>query len=338
MRAIVCDAPGQVSLKDIPVPAAGPGEVVVRVRAALTCGTDLKLMRRGHPKIPFPVTLGHEFAGEVHASGEGAPFLAGEHVASAVSGPCGDCPDCAAGRMNLCQKAFDDPVWGAFAEFVRVPAPVVRRGLKGVRERVPFEAAALLDPLASVVHGFSRVSVRPDLTVLLYGSGPIAMLFAILARQKGAGVIVAGRRPGRLALFAEQAVRTIDLNAGAPEDAVREVTGGRGADVVVDTTADPALAPKLVSLAGRGGTVLFFAGMPAGSKIEVDAGRLHYDEVSVVGSFHYTPADVEAALELVSGGWIPLHALVTARARLQDFREVFASLEQGQGMKTAFIP
>ncbi len=320
------------------MPVAGPGEVVVRVRAALTCGTDLKLIRRGHPKIPFPVTLGHEFAGEVHASGEGAPFLAGEHVASAVSGPCGECPDCTGGRMNLCQRAFESPVWGAFAEFVKVPARVVRRGLKGVRERVPFEAAALLDPLASVVHGLTRVNVRPDVSVLLYGSGPIAMLFAILGRQKGANVIVAGRRPGRLALFSEQAARTIDVNAGPPEEAVLEATGGRGADVVVDTTADPALAPKLVSLAARGGTVLFFAGMPAGSTIGVDAGRLHYDEVSVAGSFHYTPADVDAALELVSGGWIPLHALVTARAGLEGFRGVLASLERGEGMKTAFIP
>jgi L-iditol 2-dehydrogenase len=320
------------------VPAAGPGEVVVKVGVALTCGTDLKLLRRGHPKIPFPVTLGHEFAGTVHAAGEGAPFTAGERVTCAVSGPCGDCPECRAGRENLCATAFEAPVFGGFAEYVRVPARVVARGLRAFRERVSFEAAALLDPLASVLHGVARAHMKADATVLVAGAGPIALLFAILGREKGARVLVAGRRPSRLPSFAAQAAEPVDLTREDLAAAVSSRTDGRGADVVVDTTGDAALVTALLPLVRRGGTLLLFAGMPAGTVLALDAARVHYDEVLVTGSFHYTPGDADRALELLTGGWIPVRALVTATRPLAEWKQAFDDLEKGVGMKTALVP
>jgi L-iditol 2-dehydrogenase len=338
MRALVCERAGVAALRDIPVPVPGPGEIVVKVAVALTCGTDLKLLQRGHPKIPFPVTLGHEFAGTVHAAGDGAPFTAGERVTCAVSGPCGDCPECRAGRENLCATAFDAPVFGGFAEYVRVPARVVARGLRAFRERVSFEAAALLDPLASVLHGLARAPVQSDSTLLIVGAGPIALLFAILGREKGAKVLVAGRRPARLASFAAQAAEPIDLTCETLGPAVSARTEGRGADLVVDTTGDAGLVPELLPLVRRGGTLLLFAGMPGGAGVTLDAARLHYDEVSVVGSFHYTPADADRALELLTGGWIPVRALVTATRPLAEWAEAFAALRNGDGMKTALVP
>jgi L-iditol 2-dehydrogenase len=203
---------------------------------------------------------------------------------------------------------------------------------------VPFEAAALLDPLASVLHGFARARVWTDSTMLVVGAGPIALLFAILGREKGARVLVAGRRPARMASFAAQAAEPIDLTRESLEAAVSSRTERHGVDVVVDTTGDPALVPALLPLTRRGGTLLLFAGMPTGTVLPLDVTRLHYEEVSVIGSFHYTPEDADRALELLTGGWIPVHALVTAARPLAEWAEAFAALERGEGMKTALVP
>jgi L-iditol 2-dehydrogenase len=339
VRALVCEAPGEVRLRELPEPSPASGEVIVRVGAALTCGTDLKLIRRGHPKIPFPVTLGHELAGVVHASGSGAPFSEGERVTSAVTGPCGHCAECASGRENLCATAFDDFLWGAFAEYVRIPARVVRRGLRTIPATLPYTTAALLDPLASVIHGLGRLVLTPDDTVVVYGSGPIALLFGVLLRRRGVTrVFAVGRSPSRLHAMRRQGIEAIDRGVSAVRPALREATGGRGADVVVDTTGDPGLVPDLVEISARGGTVLLFAGAGGGARVAVDPLRIHYDEVSLVGSFHYTPADADAALDLLANDAIPVDALVTAIARLDEYETVLENARRGEGMKTAFLP
>jgi L-iditol 2-dehydrogenase len=312
---------------------------VVRVGAALTCGTDLKLIRRGHPKIPFPVTLGHELAGIVHSAGSGAPFSSGERVAAAVTGPCGQCAECLAGRENLCATAFDDFLWGAFAEYVRVPARVVRRGLKAIPSALPFTSAALLDPLASVLHGLSRLALTPEATVVLYGSGPIALLFGVVLRRRGiTRVFAVGRRPARLAGMRRQGIEAIDSTSTEVGPAIRDATAGRGADVVVDTTGDSTVVPDLVALAARGGTVLLFAGAGGAAQVAVDPLRIHYDEVTLAGSFHYTPADADAALDLLANDAIPVDAVVTGLSRLEDYERVFERARRGEGMKTAFLP
>jgi len=171
MRAFVQTAVGKYEERDTPVPRAGPGEVVLRVRAALTCGTDLKLLARGHPRISLPVTMGHEACGEIVEMGEGvAGFHAGDRVVPGVSGPCGACGDCLGGRANLCASAHADRTWGAFAEFLRVPAAVVRSNLHRPPADISDEVAAFLDPLASVVHGWNRLGVPPPVTLLIYGA------------------------------------------------------------------------------------------------------------------------------------------------------------------------
>ena len=339
MRALVCEAPNEVRLRDVPEPVASAGDVVVRVGAALTCGTDLKMVRRGHPKVPFPVTLGHEFAGIVHASGDGAPFGPGERVACAVTGPCGWCEECVSERENLCASAFDELAWGAFAEFVRVPARVVRRGMRAIPSTLPFTSAALLDPLASVLHGIARLAVNPDSTVVLFGTGPIALLFGAVLRRRGLTRIFAvGRRPSRLAAFRAEGIEPIDRSATSPRPAIRDATAGHGADVVVDTTGDATVVPDLVDLAARGGTVLLFAGMAKGSRVAIDPYRVHYDEVTLLGSFHYTPADADEALDLLANDAIPVDRVITSMSRLESYEEVFERLKRGEGMKTAFLP
>jgi L-iditol 2-dehydrogenase len=337
MRALVCEAPGRASLVERPDPAAGPGEIVVEIRAALTCGTDLKLLRRGHPKVPFPVTLGHEMAGVVSAAGEGSPFAAGSRVTSAVTAPCGTCATCRAGRANLCETAFEAPLWGAFADRVLLSSRLVRGAVRKLPDGLSFEAAALLDPLASVVHRLSRVAPQAGSRVLIAGCGPIAGLQVLLLKEKAGRIVIAGVEAARLGLLEREGAQTVLVKRGGPGNAIASAVHGRF-DLVVDTTGSPEVASSLAACIAPGGTLLLFAGMAAGSHLNVDAFRVHYEEVSVVGSFHYTPADADRALEILVSGAIPLSTILSRRRPLAEWREAFDEVERGDVMKVVLVP
>jgi L-iditol 2-dehydrogenase len=373
MRALVCDGPERVALREVATPEPGPGEVLVRVAVALTCATDFKLLRRGHPKFPFPLTLGHEFAGVVERGGEGAGYQAGERVASAISAPCGACAECRAGRENLCGTAFERPLFGAFADFLLVPQRIVKNGLRRIPPGLSDEAAALLDPLASVVHALGRVEAAAGGgDVLIAGTGPIAAMLFFLLRGKEEErerdktrcvrrVVVAGRRERRFGFFSERgaSIARIETSpratgAGAspplftfkeylPVPSRIEDKRGEGArnsrfSLVIDTTGDPGVIEALPELAGDGGTVLLFAGLPAGARVRLDAHAIHYREVSILGSFHYTPQDVDEALALLSRGALPAAEIVSARRPLAAWREAFDLAESGAAMKVSLVP
>jgi L-iditol 2-dehydrogenase len=366
VRALVCEGPGAAALRDVPVPEPGPGEVLVRVRAALTCGTDLKIVRRGHPKIAFPLTLGHEWAGVVEKAGAGSAWAPGTRVTSAVSAPCGACAACREGRENLCETAFDRPLFGAFADFLLVPERLAKGGLRRIPDGMPDETAALLDPLASVVRGLNRLRGARGGDVLVAGTGPIAAMLLFLLRGKkktGAAaerrVVVAGRREERLVFFERNAAEVARIDSsqrsGAadapasiftfkenPPSPVRiESIRGEGAEkfsLVIDTTGDPDVMAALPALAADGGTVLLFAGLPAGARVAVDAHAVHYREVSIVGSFHYTPREVDEALALLAAGAIPAAEIVSARRPLSEWQEAFDLARAGTALKVAVIP
>lgn len=320
-----------------PDPVPGPGEVVVEVRAALTCGTDLKLLRRGHPKVPFPVTLGHEMAGIVSAAGAGSAFAPGSRVTSAVTAPCGTCAACRAGRANLCKTAFESPLWGAFAERVCLSSRLVRGAVRQIPEGLSFEAAALLDPLASVVHGLSRVPPQAGSRLLIAGCGPISLLFFLLLRGRAGVIAVAGPEPARLIAFEGMGAETVLVGRGGPGNAIASAVSGHF-DLVVDTTGSPDVASSLVARVAPGGTILLFAGMGAGSHLDADAFRVHYEEVSVAGSFHYTPADADRALALLASGEVPAAPLLSRSRPLAEWREAFDEVERGDVMKVVLVP
>lgn len=338
MRALVCERPGHVALMEVPEPQPGPGEAVVRVESALTCGTDLKLIRRGHPKVPFPTVLGHEYCGRVVRAGAGVPFAVGERVVSGVSGACGECPDCREGRPNHCPTAFDHAVWGTWAEQVLIPARVVASTLLRVPDELSSNAAALLDPLASVLRGLGRLPDPSGRTVLVLGSGPIALMFTSLLFRRGAArVLVAGRNAGRLAAHASLGAETLSMRESLGPQ-VRDRSGSRGAELVVETTGAPEVAEEAPGLAARGGTVLLFAGLAREARLPVLAHRVHYDEVTLAGSFHYTPAEAREALDLLARGEIPTEHLVTGESPLAGYAEVLTRIAGGDDMKIAFLP
>ena len=335
MRGFVQTSIGRFEERDLAPPAAGSGEVVLRMRAALTCGTDLKILARGHPRIRVPLTMGHEVAGEIVEVGPGVTgWKTGERVVPGVSGPCGRCADCHGGRANLCAAGHADRTWGAFAERVRVPAGVVSGNLHRIPEGLDDEAAAFLDPLASVLHGWNRLRA-PSGTLLIYGAGALAMLWAAVARRRGLDVVVAGRRPDRAALAERFGVRYVDRSRRGPEALVSET--GDPPDIAVDCTGDGAVWELLPELVRPGGQVLLFGGCAPGTEVRFDAARLHYAEVSLIGSFHYTPTEARAALDAIASREIDPRPLITARGTLGDLPRFLEAQAKGDGIRYAVL-
>ena len=335
MRAFVQTAIGHFEPRDVARPVAGPGEVILRMRAALTCGTDLKLLARGHPRIRPPLTMGHELSGEVAEVGPGvSAWKVGDRAVPGISGPCGRCADCAAGRGNLCAEGHADRLWGAFAEFVRVPSGVVASNLHRVPAGLDDEAAAFLDPLASVLHGWNRLRA-PAGVLLVYGGGALALLWTAVATRHGLEVILAGRRPDRASLAARYGARFVDLTREGREGLVSQC--GSAPDIAVDCTGDREVWELLPEIVRPGGQVLLFGGCAPGAAVTFDASRLHYAEISLVGSFHYTPAEARAALEALTSGEIDPRPLLSARGTLEDVPRFLEAQARGEGVRYAVL-
>ena len=334
MRAFVQTGVGAFEERDLPVPRAGRGEVVLRVHAALTCGTDVKLLARGHPRISLPVTMGHEASGVIAEVGEGVDrFRVGDRVVPGVSGPCGNCRECLSGRPNLCATAHADRTWGAFAEFLRVPAGVVAANLHPVPSGLPNEVAAFLDPLASVLHGWDRLSPAGG-TLLVYGAGALGLLWAATARALGVPVVVAARGgKARLDAARGYGAETVDLarDGDEPLAALAPATA-------VDCTGDPEVWRRLPDLVAPGGRVLLFGGCAPETEVAWSAERLHYAEISLVGSFHSTPADARGALSMLAAGEVDPTPLLTGRGALSDLPRFLAAHAAREGIRYAVRP
>ena len=339
MRACILEAPGRIVLVDRPAPEPGPGEVRVRVRAALTCGTDLKTYRRGHPKIPLPAPLGHEYSGEIDAVGEGVTrFSPGQAVMGVHTAPCGACGPCARGRENLCESLMQRKVLGAFAEQILLPAEIVRRNLYPIPSGLSFRAAAFLEPLSCVVHGLSLLEGPPE-TALVVGAGPIGLLHVMLLALGGTRVYVAGRRRRRLETAVDLGARRAwDVREPRWAEELRDASGGRGMDAVIECTGSAEAWEEAPRHVRPGGTVVFFGGLPAGSRVRVDATRLHYDEIALRGAFHFTPADVRSARDRLAAGALPVERLVSDVFPLDRTAEAMARLDAGEGIKYCIEP
>jgi L-iditol 2-dehydrogenase len=340
VKGYMLAAPGRLDWQDMVLPSPGPGELLLQVRAALTCGTDLKTYHRGHPKIPLPAPFGHEFSGVVLAAGKGARFAPGDAVMAVHTGPCLDCFYCRCGQQNLCEQLMESKVLGAFAEQILLPAHIVACNVHPKPEHLSFEEAAFLEPLACVVHGAQVQPMRQGEVLLVLGAGPIGLLHLLLARSRGVQrVIVAGRRENRLAMARQLgADQVIDVNHTDIVEEVAAATGGRGADQVIECTGHPQaweISPQLVR---KGGRILLYGGCPGGTRVQFDAGRLHYDEITLQGAFHFTPQAVRQALQLLDSGAIEVSPLISGRFPLTQLPKILELLTRGEGMKYALLP
>ena len=297
MRAARLYAPGDLRIEDVPKPEPGPGEVLVQIEVALTDGTDLKTFRRGHPLLlrEAPTPCGHEFCGIVD----------GRRVGAANSAPCGACDGCERGEQ--CRELVF--LTGAYADWIVVPERIAAVNLHEVPAGVAPEVAAMVEPLACCLRGVERAGVRAGDSVAILGAGPIGLMLAACVADAGGWPVVVGGRPERRALVEE---------FGA------EAGDGVGADVVIEAAGTEQAWGDAVQLVRPGGTVLVFGGLPRDARPPVDAYRLHYEELTLRGSFHHTPATVRAALGFLASGAYPWERLVTHRVSLEQLPDLFA--------------
>jgi L-iditol 2-dehydrogenase len=343
MTAAVLYGKEDVQIETVDVPAIGSGDVLVRVRAALTCGTDVKVFRRGyHARMIVPPALfGHELGGDIVAMGKDVRgFKMGQRVVAANSAPCGECFYCRHDQENLCEDLLFNN--GAYAEYIRIPERIVRRNMYEVPDHVSYQDAALVEPLACVLRGLEESGVRAGDTVAVIGLGPIGMMFVRLAKAVcNARVIAIGRRPQQLLRASRMGADETVLNCDGADvvGPVHDMTGGRGADVVIEAVGLPEVWQLAIKLLRRGGVVNFFGGCPDGTNLSLDTNLLHYSELTCKASFHHTPALIRKALELVSRGYVGAKDFVNHSEPLANLLQVMQHLMSHNGhLKTAIIP
>ncbi len=343
MQAAVLHGREDIRIEDVPVPEAAPGELILRVGAALTCGTDLKVFRRGyHARMIVPPALfGHELAGTVVETGEGVEgFSPGNRVVALNSAPCGKCYFCSRGQENLCDDLLFNN--GAYAEFIRIPARIVAKNTLPIPDHVPLEHAALTEPLACAVHGFEDSNPQPGDTVAVIGGGPLGLMMVHVAALAGRKVIAVVRHGG-------QAEAALQLGAAhvvaAPgiQKAIRETRAfterDRGADIVIEAVGLPEAWEEALEMVRKGGTVNFFGGCAVGTHVNLDTNRIHYNDITLRATFHHTPAICRKALDLIASGRFQAGAFITGRAHLYELNRVFEKLmKRSNEIKTAIVP
>ena len=310
MKAARLYARGDLRVEEVPKPEPGPGDVLVQVEVALTDGTDLKTYRRGHPILftSTPMPFGHEFCG----------ILDGRRVVAVNSAPCGDCGGCRGGGQ--CRELVF--LSGAYADWLVVPERIAAVNLHEVPSGVAPEVAAMVEPLACCLRGVERAAVEAGESVAILGAGAIGLMLAACVADAGGWPVIVGGRDERRALAEE---------FGA------EVGDGRGADVVIEAAGTERAWSDAIDLARPGGRIVMFGGLPRDARPELDAYRLHYDELTVRGSFHHTPATVGGALGFLASSAYPWERLVTHRVLLRDLPALFSNPPRDL-LKAAVVP
>jgi len=341
MRAVILLAPGELECREVRVPTPGPGEVLLKVASALTCGTDLKAFVRGHPKMPPPTRFGHEYSGTIAEVGRGVEnFREGDEVMLAPTGPCNICEYCLRSQENLCTSIMSTMAFGGYAEYVILPHRVVRTNMFLKPRWLPFVKAAMLEPISCVVYGLGRVALNPEKKVVIIGAGGFGLLHLMVLRVMGVhDVSLIAKNPHRAAVAKRLGTpRIIDRPAEESREEVWEATGGKGADLVIECTARPAVWEESLFLARPGGQVILFGGCPPGTKVSFDATRLHYDQVQMVSPFHFNPAAVAKAVEFIESGEMPTEHLVSGSYKLEQIERAFGKMQKGEGIKYEILP
>ena len=343
MKAIQYYGPQNIRYEEVMVKPPEDGEIVVKVMSALTCGTDVKTFRRGHPVLikNIPSGFGHEFAGIVDKVGKNVDNVkVGDRVVAANSAPCGECFFCKREEYNLCENL--DLLNGAYAEYITVPARIVKKNTLILPDSLSFDKAAFSEPLANVVHGVERTGIKEGDTVGIIGIGPIGLMFARLAKLKGAKVIVAGRNPLKLQMADEfaHADEIVDLKKYPnPEKIFLDFTEEhKGLDVAVECVGLPEIWERIFTFVRPGGTVHFFGGCKSGSKVTFDTTKMHYGDIRLMSVFHHTPKYFRQALNYIASGDVEVEKLITKTIGLKDIECAMNQHIEGKAIKFLVKP
>ena len=329
MNALVLEEPGCLALRKVRVPEPNPGEVLLRVEAATTCGTDLKAYLRGHPQIPMPGVLGHEYSGTVAAVGSGAPFAVGDAVMGVHSAPCQECHWCLRGQENLCESIMATKVLGSYAEYLLIPERIARLNLFKKPATLPFEMASLLEPLSCVAQAARVMHSRPEDRVLIIGPGAIGLMFVAALNQIGVrDITIAGRNKERLEVGEALGATPIHLHQ----------VEKNGFDTVIECTGTIEIWEQSIDYVRRGGTVVLFGGCASGTSVSFETRRVHYDQITLISPFHFGTEAVRTARQWLLNPKMNLEPLVSGYRLLEDGEKTFEDLKAGRGIKYVFKP
>ena len=326
---------------ELPLPTIGAGEALVRVRAALICGTDVRMFKNGAKVLPL--TLGHELAGEIEEVGRDVrAYKAGMRVAVAPNYGCGVCDQCVAGQTQNCPdlRALGIHDDGGFAEYVRVPALAVAQGnISPIDEALGFAEAAIAEPLSCVYNSFERAHFKPGESVIVLGAGPVGLLHAKLYKLAGAGlVMMSDVNADRLAACVADEPSFVAVPSEGAKERVMELTGGAGADLVITAASVAAVQQLSFDLVALNGRVIFFGGLPAGKEIVgLDTNVIHYKQITVTGTSRQSLAQYRACLGLIGRRLIDVSSVITRTWPLEAATEAFGAALRGEGLKSGFV-
>lgn len=346
MNAALFYAPKDVRFERIDIPTPGEGELLVKVGAALTCGTDIKTYERGHPTIikKTPSTFGHEFSGTVVETGKGVTnFAAGDRVCSCNAVPCGNCYYCRKGHGNLCEDLLI--LNGAYAEYIVIPARLVARNVYKLADHITFQEAAITEPLGTAIHAIRRSRIQPGDDVVVLGSGPLGLMLARLAVLRGGRVILSGEiTPERKKVAEEFGVvdfinilETTDVNERV--QLVKEISAGkRGVDVAIEAAGFVPAWEEAMQMVRKAGTVVFHGGPKAGSTVSVDCHAVHYGEHTLIGVYHQDPDDYKRSVQMVMNRLVDGRKFITETMPLNQVITAFERVRRFEGIKFAIDP
>ena len=346
MQAAIFHAPGDVRMETVPVPQLQPGELLVRVDAALTCGTDLKCYRRGHPVLlgQLPSPFGHEGAGTIVATTpqsttpEGGLWQPGQRVVFANSAPCGTCHACMRGRENLCESLA--LLNGTYAQYIRIPERIAQRNTYALADTCPAVIAAFAEPLADALRGISVMQLQPGQSLLVMGLGPIGQLMVRAAKHQGLHVVATARSAHKVVMAqtfgGADAVVQGDVLGTETQDQLRALSPhGQGFDGVIEAIGQPASWQVAVDLVCRGGVVNWYGGCPSGTTVTLDTRRLHYDDIRLVSPFHHTPAFFAQAVQWLNSGQLDPSPLISQTVPLAKVVDGLEAMASGEAIKVA---
>jgi L-iditol 2-dehydrogenase len=333
--------PEDIRLEEIPQPIIGEGEVLVKIKAAVTGGTDSKTYLRGHPRIikTIPSAFGYEFAGEVTES-NAVGFKTGNRVIAANTAPCYECFFCKKEEFQLCENL--DFLNGSFAEYIKIPEQIAKHNLYTIPDSLDYKAAVMTQTLAVALQGFIKTEIQTGDVVAIYGLGAIGQCFIKLCKNyiDGVTVVAIGRSEQKLELAeangADHCLRHCEPERRGNPDLktrIKELGYTYGADKVIEAVGKVETWQAAMSLVRPGGTVNFFGGAPKGSKIELDSFQLHYQETKIIGSFHHQPKYIKEALDLIASGKIQMSDLISHEMKLEELEKTLEMMIAGEAMK-----
>ncbi|MEC3953936.1 zinc-dependent dehydrogenase [Nocardia sp. CDC153] len=352
MKALRYYAPEDVRLEEIAEPDCAPDEIKLRVRNCSTCGTDVKIRHNGHQNLTPPRTLGHEIAGEIVEVGAavrerfGGDWRVGDRAQVIAAVPCGECHECGKGWMAVCrnQTSVGYQYDGGFAEYMIVPAQVLKvNGLNRIPDTVGYDEASAAEPFACAINAQELLGIEPGDTVVIFGAGPIGCMHTRIARGVHAcgPVYLIDVNADRLKLSAH-AVQPDEVINAAEVDAVQrvlELTGGRGADVIITATAANITQEQAIAMAARNGRISFFGGLPkTDPTITCDSNVVHYRQLHIHGANGSAPEHNRRALDYIATGRVPVRDLITHRLPLAQALDAFDIVERGEAIKVTIEP